>query len=224
MLQSPELLPPLRFGTVETNLYRGAYPTLKNFRFLRRYFIILVINRLKLTCIVSLIENDPSADLIQFCSCERININHINVTFVKDEIAFTSKTMTQILELISDPANLPLYLHCEDGTHITGLVIMCLRRLQGWTSESYISEYLRYVPSRKIEEFEKSFLKSYTGPIHVQEKYPSWLADSDADILSRPISVKLPQKNLPPPALIGSSTNPSDETESRTLKALTLVE
>jgi tyrosine-protein phosphatase OCA6 len=30
------LLPPHRFSCVELGLFRGAYPTLKNFRFLRR--------------------------------------------------------------------------------------------------------------------------------------------------------------------------------------------
>ena len=30
------LIPPLRFAMVETSVFRGAYPTLKNYRFLRR--------------------------------------------------------------------------------------------------------------------------------------------------------------------------------------------
>ena len=31
------LIPPFNFATVEAGIYRGAYPTLPNFRFLRRY-------------------------------------------------------------------------------------------------------------------------------------------------------------------------------------------
>ena len=40
--------------------------------------------------------------------------------------------MTQILETVINAENHPVLLHCIDGANNTGLVIMCLRKLQNW--------------------------------------------------------------------------------------------
>ena len=54
----PPLVPPLRFSQVEEGVYRGAYPSLVNQRFL---------TRLGLRTIVSLLPEPPTADLLQWC-------------------------------------------------------------------------------------------------------------------------------------------------------------
>ena len=54
----PPLVPPLRFSQVEEGMYRGAYPSLVNQRFL---------TRLGLRTIVSLLPEPPTADLLQWC-------------------------------------------------------------------------------------------------------------------------------------------------------------
>ena len=52
------LFPPLRYSLVEEGISRGAYPTLRNFRFLRR---------LGLKTLVSLTPDEPTGDLMQWC-------------------------------------------------------------------------------------------------------------------------------------------------------------
>ena len=37
----------------------------------------------------------------------------------------------------------PVYVHCLDGRRIAGLVVIYLRRMQGWTPISAIAEYWR---------------------------------------------------------------------------------
>ena len=64
------IIPPLRFGRVNPSLLRGAYPTLRNFTYLRR---------LKLRTIVSLTPEPPTEDLIDFAKLEGISIHHIQV-------------------------------------------------------------------------------------------------------------------------------------------------
>ena len=54
----PPLVPPLRFSQVEEGVYRGAYPSLINQRFL---------TRLGLRTIVSLLPEPPADDLLQWC-------------------------------------------------------------------------------------------------------------------------------------------------------------
>ena len=54
----PPLLPPLRFAIVEEGVYRGAYPSLVNLRFLQR---------LQLRTVVSLLPEAPTPDLLSWC-------------------------------------------------------------------------------------------------------------------------------------------------------------
>ena len=54
----PPLVPPLRFSQVEEGVYRGAYPSLINQRFL---------TRLGLRTIISLLPEPPADDLRQWC-------------------------------------------------------------------------------------------------------------------------------------------------------------
>ena len=53
-----------------------------------------------------------------------------------------------------------IYIHCLDGRRITGLVILVLRRLQGWAPTAAFSEYWSYQTVMKgvipIQEIEKS--------------------------------------------------------------------
>ena len=55
----PKVVPPLRFGIVEVGVYRGAYPTLFNFPFLKT---------LSLRTIISLVPENPTPDLEDFCT------------------------------------------------------------------------------------------------------------------------------------------------------------
>lgn len=162
-------------------------------------------------------------DLKDFCRCERIELMHYTVKQVKYDIAFTSNTVTEILLLLINPKNFPLYIHCNDGTHIIGLIIMCLRKLQGWSYDSCKNEYLRYCQSRKIEDYESHFVKSYTGPIEIKGEYPSWLADSNISLIARSVIVIIPDA-LPNTFSTLDRSDTLSNDESMTLKALTLLD
>jgi hypothetical protein len=69
-LKSSTLTPPIRFGYVNPNLIRGAYPTLRNFRFL---------SRLELKTIISLTPEPPTADLLMFADMAGIKVVHFPV-------------------------------------------------------------------------------------------------------------------------------------------------
>lgn len=70
-----DFVTPLRFGRVTrasrgSSIYRGSYPTLPHFRFLKS---------LKLKTVLSLTPEPPSADLVDFASLFNITIVHIQV-------------------------------------------------------------------------------------------------------------------------------------------------
>ena len=72
------LYPPLRFGRITPKLYRGAYPTLKNFRFLKR---------ISLKVVISLVPEPPTEDLVTFCASEGIELIYFQVVFtIRDNI------------------------------------------------------------------------------------------------------------------------------------------
>lgn len=141
----PPLVPPLRFATVDDGVYRGAYPTLANFRFLRS---------LRLRMIVSLLPEQPSTDLVQFCEHEKIT-HHYEPTekaaqnsYLPSEKSEPTGLMVpavaKVLKLMLLAENLPIYVHCMDGYVSTGTIVMCVRKLQLWTSAAAQIEFGRF--------------------------------------------------------------------------------
>jgi tyrosine-protein phosphatase OCA6 len=62
MSQLIKIVPPLRFGFVEVGVCRGAYPTMRNFPFLKT---------LSLRTIISMIPEPPTPDLEDFCAVKQ---------------------------------------------------------------------------------------------------------------------------------------------------------
>ncbi|KAJ1962719.1 protein-tyrosine-phosphatase [Dipsacomyces acuminosporus] len=161
------LIPPYRFERAQNYLYRGGYPKPRNFRFLRRQ---------RLKTILSLIPGDRDHALSKFCESEGIARIIIHVDSPNENVTVTDTIVSQCLELVTDPARAPLYIHCLDGSNVTGVVIMCLRKLQLWRVASYQNEYLRYEQDGEIIPEESEFVESYTGKgLVLPNPYVQWL-------------------------------------------------
>ena len=135
----PPLVPPLRFGLVEEGVYRGAYPSLINLRFL---------TRLGIKSMVSLLPETPAPHLLQWCDHNDVR-NHFERISVSREgeeevIALTHERVADLLQLLVLPERQPVYVHCLDGVAITGMLIMSLRKLQRWAPQPYVAEYARF--------------------------------------------------------------------------------
>ena len=162
----PLLVPPFRFGIVEEGLYRGAYPTLKNFRFLRR---------LRLRSMVVLSSEPLTRDLREFCDHEHIAVHSVYADKFEDAPTLTSPKVARILTCILNADLHPLYLHCRDGGHNTGHVVMCLRRLQNWNLSVIFSEFCRYVKGGEIRLSESQFVESFKAEVVIPRHPPTWL-------------------------------------------------
>eukprot|EP00698_Gefionella_okellyi_P021654 TRINITY_DN7066_c0_g2_i1.p1 TRINITY_DN7066_c0_g2~~TRINITY_DN7066_c0_g2_i1.p1 ORF type:complete len:266 (+),score=27.25 TRINITY_DN7066_c0_g2_i1:38-835(+) len=160
------IIPPFRYEMVEDGLYRGAYPSMKNFRFLRR---------LQLKSIVSLTSSPPSLDLLEFCVVGDIRHFHFTVASSKEKAVMRTHTVVQVLQTIIDPANLPLYIHCQDGVRASGIVIMCLRKLQRWNMTAIVAEYCRFTRGAEISRKESEYVESFKADIVVPHAVPRWL-------------------------------------------------
>ncbi|KAJ2701584.1 protein-tyrosine-phosphatase [Coemansia sp. IMI 203386] len=161
------LIPPYRFERVQNHLYRGGYPKPRNYRFLRRQ---------RLKTILSLIPSAPDDMLVDFCKSNSINLLTIKVQSPKENVTITSAVASQCLELLTDPTHAPLYLHCLDGSNVTGVIVMCLRKLQLWRVASYQNEYLRFEQDGEIIPEESEFVEAYNGEgLVLANPYAQWL-------------------------------------------------
>jgi len=194
----PPVIPPLRFNMVEEGLYRGAYPTLRSLRFLRR---------LKLRTILSLIPEEPTSDLSEFCSKEHIQLRYIHCDkFKGDKVTLSPQDVMSVLDAMVNPEIHPLYVHCLDGRNVVGVCCMQLRRVQGWAPEAYKREHLRWTRDIDACGMEAGFLLEM--PITVLSlpvKTPLWLWEgnvSDADEmrvkkLVLNLKIRLPLRSVP---------------------------
>lgn len=137
------------------------------------------MRRLKLGTIISLVPEPtgPCRDLTEFCQTEKIAHIWHYVQKYDDGFSHTPELVASILSVLIDPRNLPLFLHCRDGAHNTGLVVMCLRRLQNWSLPTIYQEFIRYTKSNQISFEEKQFVESFHAAVKIPIRIPQWLWD-----------------------------------------------
>ncbi|KAI8089983.1 tyrosine phosphatase family-domain-containing protein [Halteromyces radiatus] len=166
--QLPKLIPPFRYAMVEEDLFRGAYPKPRNYRFLRR---------LQLKTILSLIPDMPTPELQAFCKDENIHMLRLTVDRMKeDNIPLSYNKTILALQIIIDPENHPLYIHCLDGADVTGLVIACLRKLQMWSLSSALLEFSRNLHTSVISSEESEFVEHFKNfEVTIPVSIRSWL-------------------------------------------------
>ena len=161
-------IPPLRYELVETDLHRGAYPTLRNFPFLAR---------LRLRTIIALTPEPPTSDLTQLCAHYHIALHHYKVAYPADSLAVPAAAVTGALGVVLCRSALPAYIHCLDGRSVTGVVVGVLRRLQHWRVESCVAEYERMCGGGSGDVL-KELLCEWSEPVQLNSQLlPSWLWD-----------------------------------------------
>jgi tyrosine-protein phosphatase OCA6 len=158
--------PPFRFAMVESNLYRGAYPKPRN---------VLFLKKLKLKQILSLTPEPLPSPLQDLFQSDKIACLHFKVDKPKESIPLSFPKVLQILQILTDPHQLPLFIHCLDGTLVTSLIIMSLRKLQGWNGLSYKAEACRFLREGVLSSEESEFMDKFTGELELPLLLPNWL-------------------------------------------------
>ncbi|KAJ3150998.1 hypothetical protein HDU86_006254 [Geranomyces michiganensis] len=196
--QSAPLYPPFRYGMVEEDLYRGAYPKPRNHAFLAR---------LGLRTILSLTPEPANTSLATFCAANRVTPLHIRVDKPKDHIPLSFAKTAQILSILTDPQHHPLFVHCLDGAGVTAAVIMCLRRLQCWTMAPILAESTRYHKESVIGAEEAEFVEKFNAEIELGPRLPRWLWGGSVTFKKHPsLRIKMPVAVGPRPTTVSSAT------------------
>lgn len=149
---------PANFQVIAPGLYRSSYPAYPHFDALRH---------LQLKTIITLVQGDISLDYGNFVSSEGIVHHQIPILANKDSQIYTdAETVHKVLNIVLDPSNFPLLIHCNKGRHRTGCMVACFRKITGWSLDACIDEYVTYstpkereLDKRFIERFDPSSLK-----------------------------------------------------------------
>lgn len=130
--------PPLRYNRVCADVHKGAYPRPVNFPFLKRLELKIIVS---LTPNPITEESDPL--LYNFLQGEGITNIHIPMSKEsKKKFQFPSyEEMINILKIIINVDNSPIYIHCLNGGIVTSLVVACLRKIQLWNTIAIFREF-----------------------------------------------------------------------------------
>lgn len=130
------------FAKVNDHYYRGSQPNAEEFAQLKRFGIKTVID----------LREDYKKD-------EETSVRDLGMHFfripLKTRIAATAEQTAFFLDLVNDPKNWPVYVHCKGGRHRTGAMTGIYRITHdGWTAEQAWVEMKAY-------DFESGF---FGGP------------------------------------------------------------
>lgn len=167
------LVPPLKFNTVQPNLYRGAYPREINFPFLQTLQLKTIIS---LTPDPITFETDPK--LFQFIKTNNIQVHHLESAQSgkgkKRGVPIGYSTILEALNFMIHVELAPVYIHCLNGCQVTSLVVACLRKLQFWTSITIFNEFINFTTNITVND--RNFVEGFKGDISVNpETKADWL-------------------------------------------------
>lgn len=143
---------PTNFQTIAPGLYRSSYPSIAHFN---------CLEDLGLKTIVTLVPFPLSLEYANFITSSGIIHHQIGILANKDaEVYSPTETVHRVLEIMLDPSNYPMLIHCNKGKHRTGCMTACFRKVCGWTDEAVIEEYVKY-STPKDRELDKAFIRRF---------------------------------------------------------------
>jgi len=120
------------FGIVNDHYYRGAQPTSADYPDLAALGVKTVID----------LTREGRADEKGLVEAAGMKFMRIPLTTTE---APTGADVAQFLSLVTDPANQPVYVHCQGGRHRTGTMTAIYRMTQdGWTPARAYDEMKQY--------------------------------------------------------------------------------
>ena len=120
------------FGQINDTYFRGAQPSDQDYRDLAAVGVKTVID-------LTRDGRENEASLVQQAGMKFYRIP-MTTSDRPSEAA-----VSQFLKLVNDPANQPVYVHCQGGRHRTGVMTAVYRMTQdGWTADRAYSEMKQY--------------------------------------------------------------------------------
>jgi protein tyrosine/serine phosphatase len=120
------------FGRTNDNYYRGAQPDVRDYPDLAALGVKTVID----------LTRDGRTD-------EQGLVQHAGMKFYRIPLTTSEQpseaAVTQFLKLVNDPANLPVFVHCQGGRHRTGVMTAVYRMTKdGWNPDRAYDEMKQF--------------------------------------------------------------------------------
>jgi tyrosine-protein phosphatase SIW14 len=120
------------FGQINPNYYRGAQPERRDYADLAALGIKTVID----------LQRDGDADEPSLVRAAGMRFFRIPMT---THVPPTREQLALFLQIVNDPANQPIYVHCAGGRHRTGVMTAVYRMTNDqWTADQAFREMKRY--------------------------------------------------------------------------------
>ncbi len=149
---SEMLIPPLNFSMVIPGVYRSGYPNKKNFEFLKK---------IGLKSILYLCPERYADSNMEFARANSIRILQFGIEGNKEPfVHIPEEAIRGAVEQLCDTRNHPILIHCNKGKHRTGVLVGCLRKVQGWSLTSIFDEYRRFAGS-KVRMLGQQFIELF---------------------------------------------------------------
>lgn len=167
--------PPDNFAVIETGLYRSGLPSSRT--------ITSFILSLNLRTVIILSSEKPTRSLSSLSATHDIRVIHTGLTGWTSQRTswkpIAEEVVKETLELILCRDNYPVLMCDVDGVYLVGMVVGCLRKLQGWNLNSIVNEYrlfaaskTRYINEQFIEFFDIDLIT-----IPPLNDLPKWFRD-----------------------------------------------
>jgi tyrosine-protein phosphatase SIW14 len=120
------------FGRINANYFRGAQPKTHDYADLAALGVKMVID----------LTRDGDAN-------EAGLVQQAGLKFVRIPLTTSDRpsegAVSQFLKLVNDPANQPVYVHCQGGRHRTGVMTAIYRLTHdGWSADRAFAEMNEY--------------------------------------------------------------------------------
>jgi len=145
------------FGQMDTNYFRGGQPKKEEYKDLAAIGINTIVD----------LRNDPEA--YEKPMAESLGMKYINIPM--DDAEYPSDAaIERFLEVINDPANGKMYVHCKGGKHRAGVTGAVYRFTKyGWDYDKVYAEMLKFnfdtSWGRKVM---KTFVEDYAAKMKSQ--------------------------------------------------------
>jgi len=123
------------FCKVEENFYRGAYPTKQGLQYLKQLGIKTIVD----------FRNPGRAVSQERRLAQGLGIKYINIPFGFFRMPPEDSQIRKFINIVEDPANRPIFVHCQHGKDRTGMMVATYRIVvQDWPKEKAYQEAKGY--------------------------------------------------------------------------------
>ena len=141
------------FGTVSTQLYRGAQPEDSGFAELKKLGIGIVVN----------LRHEPDEIARERGLVEQQGMQYVSIPWRGKQDPKT-ENVAQFLELLRASPDKKVFVHCERGAERTGVMVACYRiSSDRWTAEQALNEMETFRFRGLLFGHLKKFVRAFPG-------------------------------------------------------------